>query len=99
MSPKTRSIASIMLRMKSWCTSMLVSEASQRITSPRSGRLLTRQPPMNDLEAMDLRSIQKPLKEKYRSDPNSSRISLKAHSTESDIPVACSVEVDQKLFK
>jgi len=47
---------------------------------------------------MDLRSIQKPLKEKYRSDPNSSRITLKAHSTESDIPVACSVEVGQKLF-
>ena len=29
---------------------------------------------------MDLRTIQKPLKEKYRSDPSSSRITLKAHS-------------------
>jgi hypothetical protein len=29
---------------------------------------------------MDLRAIQKPLKEKYRSDPNSSRITLRAHS-------------------
>src|SRR6476661_1191900 len=47
---------------------------------------------------MDLRSIQKPLKEKYRSDPNSSRITLKAHSAQSDTPIACSVEVGQKLF-
>ena len=46
---------------------------------------------------MDLRSIQKPLKEKYRSDPNSSRITLKAHGAQSDTPIACSVEVGQKL--
>src|SRR6266496_1709171 len=47
---------------------------------------------------MDLRSIQKPLKEKYRSDPNSSRITLKAHSAQSDAPIACTVEVGQALF-
>jgi uncharacterized OsmC-like protein len=47
---------------------------------------------------MDLRSIQKPLKEKYRSDPNSSHITLKAHSAQSDTPIACSVEVGQALF-
>jgi uncharacterized OsmC-like protein len=48
---------------------------------------------------MDLRSIQKPLKEKYRGDPNSSRITLKAHSAESDTPIACSVEVGHKLIE
>jgi len=48
---------------------------------------------------MDLRSIQKPLKEQYRSDPNSSRITLKAHGAQSDTPIACSVEVGQKLFE
>jgi uncharacterized OsmC-like protein len=48
---------------------------------------------------MDLRSIQKPLKEKYRSDPNSSRITLNAHTAESDTPIACSVEVGQKLIE
>ena len=47
---------------------------------------------------MDLRSIQKPLKEKYRSDPNSSLITLRAQSAQSDSPIACSVEVGQKLF-
>ena len=46
---------------------------------------------------MDVRSIQKPLKEQYRSDPNSSRITLKAQGTESDTPMTCSVEVGQKL--
>ena len=48
---------------------------------------------------MDLRSIQRPLKEKYRSDPASSRITLKAHSDQVDTPIACSVEVGQKLFE
>jgi uncharacterized OsmC-like protein len=47
---------------------------------------------------MDLRSIQKPLKEKYRSDPTSSRITLKAQGAQTDSPIACSVEVGQKLF-
>src|SRR6185437_16142325 len=47
---------------------------------------------------MDLRAIQKPLKEKYRSDPNSSRITLKAHSDQTDTPIACSVEVGKALF-
>src|SRR5256885_16315477 len=48
---------------------------------------------------MDLRSIQKPLKEKYRSDPASSRVTLKAHSDQVDTPITCSVEVGQKLFE
>ena len=48
---------------------------------------------------MDLRSIQRPLKEKYRSDPASSRVTLKAHSDQVDTPIACSVEVGQKLFE
>ena len=47
---------------------------------------------------MDLRSIQKPLKEKYRSDPSSSRITLKANGSQTDSPISCSVEVGQKLL-
>jgi uncharacterized OsmC-like protein len=47
---------------------------------------------------MDLRSIQKPLKDKYRSDPESSRITLKASGSETETPIACSVEVGQKLI-
>jgi uncharacterized OsmC-like protein len=48
---------------------------------------------------MDLRSIQKPLKEKYRSDPSSSRITLKAHGDQANLPIACSVQVGQKIFE
>ena len=48
---------------------------------------------------MDLRSIQKPLKDKYRSDPSSSRITLKATGGQGDLPIACSVEVGQRLLE
>ena len=48
---------------------------------------------------MDLRAVQKPLKEKYRSDPNSSRITLRAQGGESDNPISCSVEVGQKILE
>ena len=48
---------------------------------------------------MDLRSIQKPLKDKYRSDPNSSRITLTAHSDQTDTPIACSVAVGQRILE
>lgn len=48
---------------------------------------------------MDLRAIQKPLKEKYRSDPNSSRITLRAHSDQTHTPIACSVEVGDKILE
>ncbi len=46
---------------------------------------------------MDLRTIQKPLKEKYRSDPTSSRIVLHATGKQSDLPIACSIEVGQAI--
>jgi uncharacterized OsmC-like protein len=48
---------------------------------------------------MDLRSIQKPLKERYRSEPSSSRITLKAHGDQANLPIACSVQVGQKVFE
>lgn len=48
---------------------------------------------------MDLRTIQKPLKDKYRSDPSSSRITLKARGDQTETPIACSVEVGQKLLE
>src|SRR5215831_12503712 len=48
---------------------------------------------------MDLRTIQKPLKEKYRSEPGSSRITLKAYGDQTDTPITCSVEVGQKFLE
>ena len=48
---------------------------------------------------MDLRSIQKPLKDKYRSKPGSSVITLKAKASPVETPIACSIEVGQKLVE
>jgi uncharacterized OsmC-like protein len=47
---------------------------------------------------MDLRSIQKPLKEQYRSDPNSSRITLRARGSQTATPMACSVDIGRALY-
>ena len=49
--------------------------------------------------SMDLRSIQKPLKEQYRREPNSSRITLHAKGGQTDAPVACSVDIGRAVYK
>jgi uncharacterized OsmC-like protein len=52
-----------------------------------------------DEVAMDLRSLQKPLKEQYRSDPTASRITLRAKGGQADVPVACSVDLGRAIYK
>jgi len=46
---------------------------------------------------VDLRAIQKPLKDAYRADPERSRITLTASASQGDAPVACSVAVGQAI--
>jgi len=48
--------------------------------------------------AMDLRSVQKPLKDRYRSDPEASRITLRAQAAETGAPVACSVDIGRAIY-
>ena len=48
---------------------------------------------------MDLRSVQKPLKEKYRDEPGSSRITLSAKASQQDTPVACSVDIGRAIYE
>ena len=48
---------------------------------------------------MDIRSLQRPLKEMYRQDPASSRITLTAHGTQADAPIACSVDLGRAIYK
>lgn len=48
---------------------------------------------------MDLRSVQKPLKEKYRSEPGSSRITLAAKASQQDAPVSCSVDIGRAVYE
>jgi uncharacterized OsmC-like protein len=46
---------------------------------------------------MDLRAAQAPIKERYREDPDEARITLVATASETDAPVACSVEAGQAI--
>lgn len=48
---------------------------------------------------MDLRSVQKPLKEQYRSQPGSSRITLTAKGSQSGAPIACSVDIGRAVYE
>lgn len=47
---------------------------------------------------MDIRSLQRPLKEMYRQDPGSSRITLIAHGTQTDAPISCSVDLGRAIY-
>ena len=48
---------------------------------------------------MDVRTLQKPLKDRYRSDPASSRITLTAHGSPVDTPIACSVDIGRAAYE
>src|SRR5262245_33689233 len=48
---------------------------------------------------MDLRSVQQPLKELYRREPNSSRIRLTAKGSETPSPMTCSVDIGRAIYQ
>jgi uncharacterized OsmC-like protein len=48
---------------------------------------------------MDLRSLQKPLKEQYRKDPSASRITIRAKGAQTDAPVSCSVDLGRAIYR
>jgi uncharacterized OsmC-like protein len=47
---------------------------------------------------MDLRSLQKPLKEQYRANPQSSKITLTAKGSQTDAPISCSVDIGRAIY-
>jgi uncharacterized OsmC-like protein len=47
----------------------------------------------------NLRSVQKPLKDKYRTDPNSSRITLRAKGGQTATPMSCSVDIGRAIYQ
>lgn len=47
---------------------------------------------------MDIRTLQKPLKEQYRHDPASSRITLTAKGSETATPLSCSVDIGRAIY-
>ena len=48
---------------------------------------------------MDIRSLQKPLKEQYRREPGSSRITLTAKGSETATPLSCSVDLGRAIYQ
>jgi uncharacterized OsmC-like protein len=48
---------------------------------------------------MDLRSLQKPLKEHYRSDPNASQFTIRAKGGQTGVPMACSVDIGRAIYQ
>lgn len=48
---------------------------------------------------MDIRSLQKPLKEQYRSDPSSSRITMTATGSQTGTPMSCSVDIGRAIYQ
>jgi uncharacterized OsmC-like protein len=48
---------------------------------------------------MDLRSIQKPLKDRYRREPGSSRITLSARGEQTGAPIACAVDIGRAIYE
>src|SRR5215468_2641122 len=48
---------------------------------------------------MDVRSMQRPLKEQYRRDPASSRITLTAKGSETATPLACSIDIGRAIYQ
>lgn len=47
---------------------------------------------------MDVRALQRPLKDGYRQDPSGSRITLVAHGQQADLPISCSVDLGRAIY-
>lgn len=47
---------------------------------------------------MDIRSLQRPLKDQYRQNPGSSKITLTARGSQTDAPTSCSVDLGRAIY-
>jgi uncharacterized OsmC-like protein len=48
---------------------------------------------------LELRELQRPLKERYREDPSASRITLSASGAGAGAPVSCSVDIGRAVYE
>lgn len=48
---------------------------------------------------MDIRSLQKPFKEQYRSQPETSKITIRAKGSQTEVPIACSVDLGRAIYQ
>ena len=47
---------------------------------------------------MDLRTVQRPLKDQYRADPTTARITLQARGVQTDAPISCAVDLGRAIY-
>jgi uncharacterized OsmC-like protein len=47
---------------------------------------------------MDIRSLQRPLKERYRSERGASRITLRATGSQTGAPITCAVDIGRAIY-
>jgi len=47
---------------------------------------------------LDLKSIQRPLRERYTADPAASKITLRAKGSETGTPLACSIDIGRAIY-
>jgi uncharacterized OsmC-like protein len=66
--------------------------AHEKIEISNPEKTLTRSP-------VDIRSLQKPLKDQYRNDPSASRITIRAKGSQTDVPVSCSVDLGRAIYQ
>jgi uncharacterized OsmC-like protein len=48
---------------------------------------------------MDIKSVQKPLKEQYRNDPTTSLVTLTAKGGQTETPLSCSVDIGRAIYQ
>src|SRR5919202_4269123 len=48
---------------------------------------------------MDLRELQRPIKDRYRGDPDAARFTLTARGSQADAPVGCNVDLGRALYE
>ncbi|MGH9263074.1 MAG: OsmC family protein [Acidimicrobiales bacterium] len=48
---------------------------------------------------MDLRELQRPLKQRYRAEPASALLTLRASASQQDSPMACSVDIGRAVYQ
>jgi uncharacterized OsmC-like protein len=69
--------------------------SSPRPCTPLSNRISN---PSDREASVDVRAVQKSLKEQYRRDAGASRITLRARSDAAGSPVACSVDIGRAIY-
>ena len=50
-------------------------------------------------DGMDLRAVQKPLKDAYRADADAARITLSARGSGAGVPISCSVDLGRAIYE